>query len=141
MRERLPDDIWLANQKISSRKVAQRRLKIINYIEKHHYPQSRCAECNRKGVVTELTRQSVKVNCTKCKKVWIFKKEFSRAYLPKALFKKPKKIIKPIKKQEKIKKEVIRLVKPMTLKQQQKILDILRGNLKVKLGQKKQNMS
>ena len=134
-KQRLPDEIWLANQKISSRKVAQRRQKIINYIEKHHYPQSRCAACNRKGIVTELSRESVKVGCPKCKKVWWFKKEFSRAYLPKSLFAKPK--IKSIIKQEKIKKEIISLVKPMSLKQQQKILEILKGDLKVKLDQKK----
>jgi len=140
--KRLPNEIWEYRQKLNKQKVSQSRQKIINYIEKYHRSQSRCHTCNRKGTVSQLTRESVKVRCSKCKKEWIFEKKFSRAYLPKSLFAKPKK-----QKPQKVKKEekIITLkVKPLTTRQiakknkeklelEGKIMEILKGNVIVEL--------
>lgn len=137
--KRLPDDIWLANQKISSQKLSKKRQKIINYIEKYYKPQSRCMKCNRKGSVFEQSRESVKIRCPKCKKVWLFYKKFSSAFLPKALFARPKR---------KVKEKKINTVfnfkpyaKPISSKQilikqknDKKILEILKGNVTIKLS-------
>jgi len=136
MPKRLPDNIWAQRQKLHKHKVSQARQKIINYIEKYHRPHSRCSTCDRKGTVLQLTRESVMVRCSKCKKQWIFKKKFSKAFLPKSLFAKPKK--------EK-KKTIILKVKPLTIKQNvkknkekekldEKLLKILKGNITVKLS-------
>ena len=91
MPKRLPDEVWAQRQKLHKQKVSKSRQKIINYIEKYHRSDSRCHTCNRKGTVFHLTRESVMVRCSKCKKEWIFEKKFSRAFLPKSLFVKPKK--------------------------------------------------
>ena len=141
MPKRLPDEILYQRQKLHRQKVAQTRQKIINYIEKYHRPNSRCSICDRKGSVLGLTRESVNVRCAKCKKVWIFKKRFSKAFLPKALFAKPKR---------KINKEKIVIIKstptiptptiptPISKrnkeKQERKILQILKGNIEIKLS-------
>lgn len=144
MPKRLPDEIWVQRQKLHKQKVSKARQKIINYIEKYHKYRSRCSTCNRKGTVSHLTRESVKVRCSKCKKEWIFKKKFSRAFLPKSLFTKPKK--------EKSKKETIIVlrIKPLTPKQiakknkakqklEKKMLEILNGNIIIELSQSTQN--
>ncbi len=93
MPKRLPDEIWAQRQKSHKQKVSKSRQKIINYIEKYHRYYSRCHTCNRKGAVFHLTRESVMVRCSKCKKKWVFEKKFSKAFLPKSLFVKPKKVI------------------------------------------------
>ena len=142
MPKRLPDEIWAQRQKLHNQKANQTRQKIINYIEKYHRPYSRCGPCNRKGSVLELTRESVKIRCAKCKKQWIFKKKFSRAFLPKSLFVKPKKKDKP-KKEKEI--TIILKVKPLTPKQiakknkekqklEKKVLEILKGHVIVELS-------
>jgi len=143
MPKRLPDEEWAQRQKLHKQKVSKARQKIINYIEKYHRSQSRCNICNRKGTVFHLTRESVMVRCAKCKKEWIFKKKFSRAFLPSSLFVKPTK--DKINKLKTKKNNIILKVKPLTLKQiaeknkakqilEEKILDILKGNIIVKLS-------
>lgn len=143
MSKRLPDEIWAQRQKLHKQKVSQTRQKIINYIEKYHRKNSRCNTCNRKGSVSHLTRESVKIRCIKCKKEWIFKKKFSRAFLPPLLFAKPKKT-----KQKRKKETIIILkIKPLTSKQiakknkvnqklEKKIVEILKGNIIVELSTK-----
>ena len=140
MPKRLPDEIWAQRQKLHKHKVSQSRQKIINYIEKYHRSHSRCSVCNRKGTVFHLRRESVMVRCSKCKRQWIFKKKFSKEFLPKSLFAKPKKD-----KPKKQKKEPVLKVKLLTPKQiaeknkakqklEEKIMEILKGNMTVKLS-------
>ena len=140
MAKRLPDEIWLQRQKQQNKKAAQRKQKIIDYIEKYHQKHSRCSLCDRKGTVSALTRESVKVRCVKCKKEWLFKKKFSRAFLPNSLFLKSKKQPK-----QKKPKKITSKVKPLTKKQiakknkekkklEKKIFEILKGNIEINLS-------
>jgi len=149
MPKRLPDEIWVQRQKLHKQKVSKARQKIINYIEKYHKSQSRCSTCNRKGTVSHLTRESVKVRCSQCKKEWIFEKKFSRAFLPKSLFTKPRKD-KPRKEKSKKETIIVLRIKPLTPTQiakknkakqklEKKILEILNGNIIIELSQSTQN--